>query len=190
MRPDDLAETLCGSPLYMAPEILRYEKYDAKADLWSIGAILFECVYGRPPFKAQNHIDLLKNIETASGISFSNDIPVSEECKSLIRSLLKRDPALRMSFDDFFLHPFLVRSNEVAEIRQEDVLEGVPSLESALNLPFGENDGEQVLSPRSPLNDQRTLTDIGPSRHGTFGTITKGTSMCVSSQLRSYTSKT
>ncbi len=36
----DLASTLCGSPLYMAPEILRYEKYDAKADLWSVGAVL------------------------------------------------------------------------------------------------------------------------------------------------------
>ena len=39
-----LAETLCGSPLYMAPEILHFHKYDAKADLWSIGAILFEMV--------------------------------------------------------------------------------------------------------------------------------------------------
>ncbi|QSS64255.1 serine/threonine protein kinase [Histoplasma capsulatum] len=34
-----LADTLCGSPLYMAPEILRYEKYDAKADLWSVGTV-------------------------------------------------------------------------------------------------------------------------------------------------------
>ncbi len=41
-----LAETLCGSPLYMAPEILHFHKYDAKADLWSIGAILFELVGG------------------------------------------------------------------------------------------------------------------------------------------------
>ena len=41
-----LASTLCGSPLYMAPEILRYEKYDAKADLWSLGMVLFECVTG------------------------------------------------------------------------------------------------------------------------------------------------
>jgi serine/threonine-protein kinase ULK/ATG1 len=43
-----LAETLCGSPLYMAPEILRYEKYDAKADLWSVGALLFEMAVCKP----------------------------------------------------------------------------------------------------------------------------------------------
>lgn len=45
-----LAETLCGSPLYMAPEILYFHKYDAKADLWSVGTILFELLTGRPPF--------------------------------------------------------------------------------------------------------------------------------------------
>ncbi|KAG9293853.1 hypothetical protein G9A89_019191 [Geosiphon pyriformis] len=58
-----LAETLCGSPLYMAPEILRYEKYDAKADLWSVGAVLYEMIVGKPPFRAQNHVELLGKIE-------------------------------------------------------------------------------------------------------------------------------
>jgi serine/threonine protein kinase len=41
-----MAETLCGSPLYMAPEILQSLKYDAKADLWSVGTILHELVTG------------------------------------------------------------------------------------------------------------------------------------------------
>lgn len=40
-----LAETLCGSPLYMAPEILSFKRYDAKADLWSVGAVLFEMAF-------------------------------------------------------------------------------------------------------------------------------------------------
>ena len=43
LQPMDMAATICGSPLYMAPEILQHQKYDAKADLWSVGAILFEC---------------------------------------------------------------------------------------------------------------------------------------------------
>lgn len=58
-----LADTLCGSPLYMAPEILRYEKYDAKADLWSVGTIMYEMLFGRPPFRAQNHLQLLHKID-------------------------------------------------------------------------------------------------------------------------------
>lgn len=44
---NNLAATLCGSPLFMAPEILRYQKYDEKADLWSVGTILFEMVTGQ-----------------------------------------------------------------------------------------------------------------------------------------------
>ncbi|KAK5097497.1 Serine/threonine-protein kinase [Lithohypha guttulata] len=98
-----LAETLCGSPLYMAPEILRYEKYDAKADLWSVGTVLYEMVTARPPFRAANHVELLRKIEkTNDVIKFGDDIVVSSEMKKLIRSLLKRDPRERVSFPDFF----------------------------------------------------------------------------------------
>ena len=105
-----LAETLCGSPLYMAPEILRYEKYDAKADLWSVGAVLYEMAVGKAPFRAQNHIELLKKIELAKGIKFpdedpqkSADIPtVPPDVKKLIRALLKRTPSERAGFEEFF----------------------------------------------------------------------------------------
>ncbi|GAA5844785.1 hypothetical protein JCM9279_002919 [Rhodotorula babjevae] len=114
-----MAETLCGSPLYMAPEILRYEKYDAKADLWSVGAVLFEMSVGKPPFRAQNHVDLLRRIERGEDrIKFPDEkridetlppheqkVPtkVSGDVKAIIRRLLKRHPNERMSFDDFFL---------------------------------------------------------------------------------------
>lgn len=139
-----MAETLCGSPyvhmsalpvinvrtspliliyisLYMAPEILRYEKYDAKADLWSVGAVLYETTAGRAPFRAQNHIELLKKIEHSKGIKFPDEDPVALEkdpelktvpsdIKKLIRSLLKRFPAERASFDEFFSSTALAKS--------------------------------------------------------------------------------
>lgn len=69
LQPQGLAETLCGSPLYMAPEILQSHKYDAKADLWSVGTILYELLVGRPPFNGANHIELLRNIERYAGIT-------------------------------------------------------------------------------------------------------------------------
>ncbi|KAJ3127456.1 Serine/threonine-protein kinase [Nowakowskiella sp. JEL0407] len=58
-----MAATLCGSPLYMAPEILKGDKYDAKADLWSVGTILYEMIAGTPPYKAGNHVELVRMIE-------------------------------------------------------------------------------------------------------------------------------
>ncbi|KAL4893854.1 Serine/threonine-protein kinase atg1 [Aspergillus ambiguus] len=98
-----LAETLCGSPLYMAPEILRYEKYDAKADLWSVGTVLYEMVVGKPPFRASNHVELLRKIEKGEDrIRFPPENPASEDIKTLICMLLKRNPVERMNFADFF----------------------------------------------------------------------------------------
>ncbi|PYH92869.1 putative serine/threonine protein kinase [Aspergillus ellipticus CBS 707.79] len=98
-----LAETLCGSPLYMAPEILRYEKYDAKADLWSVGTVLYEMVVGKPPFRATNHVELLRKIEKGEDrIKFPEENPASDDVKALIRALLKRNPVERMNFSDFF----------------------------------------------------------------------------------------
>ncbi|TFK69876.1 Pkinase-domain-containing protein [Pluteus cervinus] len=118
-----MAETLCGSPLYMAPEILRYQKYDAKADLWSVGAVLYEMSVGKPPFRAQNHIELLKKIEQSKGIKFPDEdpqaaakgagtegAPVPNDIKKLIRELLKQNPVERANFDDFFSSNALANS--------------------------------------------------------------------------------
>lgn len=110
----------------MAPEILRYEKYDAKADLWSVGAVLYEMAVGKPPFRANNHIELLKKIEHAKSIKFPDEDPsprkptsngvseelqaVPEDIKQLIRALLKRQPAERASFEEFFNSNALAKS--------------------------------------------------------------------------------
>jgi serine/threonine-protein kinase ULK/ATG1 len=104
-----LAETLCGSPLYMAPEILRYEKYDAKADLWSVGTVLYEMMTGKPPFRAQNHVDLLRKIERSEDhIKFPRDAVISVGMEDIIKGLLKRTPVERMPFESFFRHPVVV----------------------------------------------------------------------------------
>ena len=103
-----LAETLCGSPLYMAPEILRYEKYDAKADLWSVGTVTYEMMTGKAPFRASNHVELLRRIERGEDkIKFPEDVVVSDAMKKLIRGLLKRNPVERMGFTEFFDHPVM-----------------------------------------------------------------------------------
>ncbi|KAJ8599922.1 hypothetical protein CTAYLR_002865 [Chrysophaeum taylorii] len=95
-----LAETLCGSPLYMAPEILSFKRYDAKADLWSVGAILFEMLVGSPPFAGRDHRELLANIKTTT-LRLPADVRVSQACLVLLQQLLKRDPVSRISLDDF-----------------------------------------------------------------------------------------
>lgn len=142
-----LAETLCGSPLYMAPEILRYEKYDAKADLWSVGTVLYEMVTARPPFRAANHVELLRKIEkTADVIKFSEDVIVSREMKALIRSLLRRDPKERVSFPDFFDNEIIV--NPIPGLVEEDV----PTPETTAN---SADNARRRLSKTDPVDTRR-----------------------------------
>lgn len=115
-----LAETLCGSPLYMAPEILGYKKYDAKADLWSVGTVAYELVVGKPPFRAANHVDLLRKIDQANDvIQFPAGLPISRDYKNLIRALLKRQPVERLDFRGFFESPVVV--GEIPGLAAEDI---------------------------------------------------------------------
>lgn len=93
IQHQDLAETMCGSPLYMAPEILNFQRYDAKADLWSVGTIMYELLVGRPPYTGANHVQLLHNIKSRAPQWPTH---VSAACGSLLQGLLQRDPMVRL----------------------------------------------------------------------------------------------
>ncbi|GJV76914.1 protein kinase, ATP binding site-containing protein [Tanacetum coccineum] len=111
LQPRGLAETLCGSPLYMAPEIMQLHKYDAKADLWSVGAILFQLVTGRTPFTGNNQIQLLQNIMKSTELQFPPDVKdLTPECIDLCRKLLRQNPVERLTFEEFFTHPFFTQT--------------------------------------------------------------------------------
>ncbi|KAL8039316.1 hypothetical protein ABFS82_10G027000 [Erythranthe guttata] len=124
-----LAETLCGSPLYMAPEIMELKKYDAKADLWSVGTILFQLVTGKTPFTGSNQIQLLQNIITSTQLQFPPEAKdLDPHCMDLCRKLLRRNPVERLTYEEFFNHPYLSRRQPDESLRytaqnsQEDCL--------------------------------------------------------------------
>lgn len=113
LGPQLMAETLCGSPLYMAPEILLSQKYDAKADLWSVGAILYEMLSGHPPYTGANQVVLLRNIrEREAKLADTIASELTPACTSLVHSLLKRHAVERLSFEEFFRHPFIAGAFE------------------------------------------------------------------------------
>uniref|UniRef100_A0A3Q4IAA3 non-specific serine/threonine protein kinase n=1 Tax=Neolamprologus brichardi TaxID=32507 RepID=A0A3Q4IAA3_NEOBR len=106
-----MAATLCGSPMYMAPEVIMSQNYDAKADLWSIGTIVFQCLTGKAPFQASSPQDLRLFYEKNKNLS---PIPreTSSHLRQLLLGLLQRNHKDRMDFD-FFCHPFLEASSSV-----------------------------------------------------------------------------
>ena len=102
IEKNTLITTLCGSPMYMAPEIINKQDYDIKSDLWSVGIILYEMVYGHVPFNVGTFIELIKKINS-NNIDFSNKkINLSEECLDLMKSLLTKNPKKRIEWSQFF----------------------------------------------------------------------------------------
>ncbi|OWZ10279.1 ULK/ULK protein kinase [Phytophthora megakarya] len=137
LESEMMAESVVGSPLYMAPELLEYKSYDAKADLWSVGIILYEMLVNEHPFlvvdkvHATNHLALRRNIyryyERYGHVRLPKKVNASLECEQLVEALLRVDPRKRISFEDFFRAPFLLPP---APSDADDVA-GTPSLESS-----------------------------------------------------------
>ena len=123
---DTMVDTLCGSPLYMAPEIMKHKRYTINADLWSVGIIMYEMLVGKVPYSALTHIELLNKIENKPLI-----IPkfLSESCQDLLEKLLRKNPDDRITWNEFFSHEWFKNSieenkfikNENANITHESI---------------------------------------------------------------------
>lgn len=107
LQTNTMAATLCGSPMYMAPEVIMSQNYDAKADLWSIGTIVYQCLTGKAPFYASTPQELRLLYESNRTLLPSIPKETSSHLRHLLLGLLQRNPKDRMTFDEFFQHPFL-----------------------------------------------------------------------------------
>ena len=101
------SNTMCGSPLYMAPEIFAKNGYTESVDMWSLGLILFEMIYGYHP------LDKYKDIETISESIINTDIhiqttdKITDDCIDLLKKLLNKNPIDRINMKDMLNHKWL-----------------------------------------------------------------------------------
>ncbi|XP_070706284.1 serine/threonine-protein kinase ULK1 isoform X2 [Pempheris klunzingeri] len=126
-----MAATLCGSPMYMAPEVIMSQNYDAKADLWSIGTIVFQCLTGKAPFQASSPQDLRLFYEKNKTLSPNIPRETSSHLRHLLLGLLQRNHKDRMDFDEFFSHPFLEASSSIKKATPTVSMTCFPSSASA-----------------------------------------------------------
>ena len=106
MQEDEKRQTVCGTPIYLAPEIIKEEGHDEKVDIWCIGVLLFELITGNVPFQG-NDIDTLKENILHLRISWPKDINI--DAKNLIKKILKLDPNSRISLEEMLKHPFFTK---------------------------------------------------------------------------------
>ncbi|KAK5905157.1 hypothetical protein CesoFtcFv8_006651 [Champsocephalus esox] len=154
-----MAATLCGSPMYMAPEVIMSQNYDAKADLWSIGTVIYQCLVGKPPFQANSPQDLRMFYEKNKNPQPIIPRETSQQLGHLLLGLLQRNQKDRMDFDAFFSHPFLV---PIVTIKKSCPVPVPSTSNTATDSSCGSSPCIRYNSPPS-LPDMQTLAEDGLS---------------------------
>lgn len=93
----------------MAPEIMQGLTYDFRADIWSIGVVFYQMLYGKFPINARSPLGLLEKARNHD-YSLESD-EVSEDSKDFIRKCLKFDPEERINWIDIYRHPLIADEN-------------------------------------------------------------------------------
>lgn len=117
MKPEEsVTKTACGTPAFVAPEVLRQEEYGTQVDMWSLGTILYIMLCGYPPFVEKNLPRLYKAIKRGN-VVFNKpywDI-ISADAKSCVQGLLTIDIKKRLTPAELLRHPWIsakVRSSK------------------------------------------------------------------------------
>ena len=129
-----LHDTACGTPGYIAPEIIHGKAYGTEVDCWSLGVILFILLCGYPPFPGENHAEILRRVAVAD-YNFNSPYweNVTAEAKDLVSKLLQPEPELRLTAQGVMEHPWM---------KMEDI-----------DLPFN-HDKQRKMSDLTPALQQ------------------------------------
>ncbi|KAI0340928.1 kinase-like protein [Trametopsis cervina] len=151
-----LAYSTVGTPDYIAPEIFLQKGYGNECDWWSLGAIMFECLVGYPPFCSETTQDTYtKIVNWQHYLLFPDDVHLSREAEDLIRRLITSQDR-RLAVEQIKHHPFFFGVNWNA-IRQIDA-PFIPRLKSITDTSYFPTDElEQV--PEEPAGADTTGTN-------------------------------
>ncbi|CAH1775220.1 unnamed protein product [Owenia fusiformis] len=101
--------TVCGTPNYIAPEVLQKKGHSYEADIWAIGCIMYALLVGRPPFETAT---LKETYNRITHNKYSIPPHLSLEAKKLIKALLSNNPEDRPTLEEIPLHPFFLSGFE------------------------------------------------------------------------------
>ena len=150
-----MAYSTVGTPDYIAPEIFLYQGYGQECDWWSLGAIMYECLIGWPPFCSETPQETYRKIMNfEQTLQFPEDIHISYEAEDLIRRLLTHADERLGSHggaDEIKAHPFF-RGVDWSTIRQVEA-PYIPKLSSITDTRFFPTD-ELENVPDSPAMAQ------------------------------------
>jgi len=130
---DQIRKTLCGTPEYLAPEMLSKTGHDCSVDIWSLGILLYEFLTGYSPFKGKTQEEVYNNIRRFR-ITFPDDFPIF--AKDLVSRILKQKPSERLKIGEILEHTWLQRNEPlraplvITENTKEEIL-----MSQLINIP-------------------------------------------------------
>jgi len=184
----------CGTPLYMAPEMIRREQYGPAIDMWSVGAMAHELLCGQPPFTGRNRPELEKNIKGFRGIKRfrKENLPngpttthivnewehcaVQESAQDLIAHMLHHKAFERMTAQQALQHPWLAAYSNV----ESDVTHGTEHMETAT---------EKLLTQQVKRKLRRAVTKLGVINHWSFMLSTDQAGQALSQKIARVNNK-
>ncbi|XP_034851332.1 serine/threonine-protein kinase 33 isoform X3 [Mirounga angustirostris] len=156
-RSEAMLQTTCGTPIYMAPEVINAHDYSQQCDIWSIGVIMYLLLCGEPPFLASSEEKLFELIRKGE-LHFEDPVweSISDCAKSVLKQLMKVDPAHRITAKELLDNQWIT-GNMLSSARPTNVLE---MMKEWKNNP--ESDEENTTDQKDNWSIQEKLKDYQP----------------------------
>ncbi|XP_015419219.1 PREDICTED: serine/threonine-protein kinase 33 isoform X2 [Myotis davidii] len=147
-----MLQSTCGTPAYMAPEVINDHDYSQQCDIWSIGVIMYSLLCGEPPFSASSEEKLFELIRKGE-LRFRGPVweSISDCAKSVLKQLMKVDPAHRITAKELLDNQWIT-GNTLSSARPTNVLE---MMKEWKNNPG--SDEESTADQKNKLSNQEKL---------------------------------
>ena len=126
--------TMVGTPNFLAPEIATRKTHSFEADIWSLGALIYQCLVGKPPFDDQGQrrrnktnlfftfptfLDVLSTLKRVANVRYILPEGLSNEAKDLINRILQKDAKKRLTLIQIRTHPFFLKRHSTSTVKND-----------------------------------------------------------------------